>query len=1201
MAPQIAVLKLLALVRVQQSTDKSGAEDAKKKLAGEILAANSYEVQAAANAVCKPKTDKEAARREMSLDCDAKTLYINTRAQLADMMYAINACCGELQTIQQWQALLVILNATDMEIFQPVKKCVELVEPVQGEPAKVEFCINLSGKTDAGFPSIRKKWRKRIEDIRSELGQLTQKTEENRKEIVEKEEVGEGNSPRGGQLEEEKSLHDEGSDDESESEETEEEETESESESGSSSKSSLSSASSLSQEQEHHEDEAPNSPPCHAGRPHSPAHGESMDVDNDMNEGELVEGGNAGVSMEIVENDKNEGELVEDAAGSGSSSAGHEDQAQDQEMEDERFVIKSVPGETMEEKRKRAFAQMRAAGALTLVSAYPPEKEEEEEEEVHGASSSSSHHTGLQDMQSDAVSTADGMRMLMGMRRQRRRNIEEDSESDQVQFALLQDARERQMPGKKNNMFSPDAPPSKRLAPRSDKRGGFGGKENLNPTIEHVLQRPYFNQQQLAAAEAAVADNKCPHFFGGPTSAAGMPYSNFHSGLTSAFGANPNYYTNNFSGFGAPMAHHSSMYPTPFGSEFGHTNMREELLRARMGDKESSPLRGMKLRLRADPAHEDKMKKDIQWAAQKNAIGFGLGREQPRTDRRRPRSSRAMESHTSSTAGTTTKNKAGILGGVTEVDVSKGLRKGGTAAMFGTMGSVEIKARGKAGGMEFADQTKKGGFLAVQSAADWAGVPIIQPMLEPLAHLAHVASAEQLSSVFAFLMNSKVDDDWTASEILAVPSRCTSLCAVLTFKKQTKGVAFFEAIARQPRVQESMVGKGFKLEGIVSMSSEMDAALIAEAARTHIARGLLLRAHILGKVKITGLANLLINTKCHPLTDLGECVDEVAGLAQQTLRDGKMDEKMTIAVRKILEAQAAEPEKITKDLGHICCQLDLVVELIKLTQMLNIDYDEATSCEKAVKAAPLTVLNGCAQNITSYEDEVLEDKKTKILDKAKRDNKNHAVKKKDKEEAARATASFGTTVKDFTNKLPKLVTNTFCYAIFPRMCAHIRANAKTSTEAALKRNAMYKEAYYLGELGEKGHRLIHLLFQEAESMEFENEKTKMKNRKDFVKQRRKAFVDEKLLSYEQCDLSALIAQMQARATIVQNSVQVEGKFGNVVTMVESESEGDALADQMGETVAMAPFTFTVNTGGLDDSDEEEGANVPDESVVLWGA
>lgn len=65
--------------------------------------------------------------------------------------------------------------------------------------------------------------------------------------------------------------------------------------------------------------------------------------------------------------------------------------------------------------------------------------------------------------------------------------------------------------------------------------------------------------------------------------------------------------------------------------------------------------------------------------------------------------------------------------------------------------------------------------------------------------------------------------------------------------------------------------------------------------------------------------------------------------------------------------------------------------------------------------------------------------------------------------------------------------------------------------------------------------------------------------------------------------------------------QVEGKFGNVVTMVESESEGDALADQMGETVAMAPFTFTVNTGGLDDSDEEEGANVPDESVVLWGA
>lgn len=134
--------------------------------------------------------------------------------------------------------------------------------------------------------------------------------------------------------------------------------------------------------------------------------------------------------------------------------------------------------------------------------------------------------------------------------------------------------------------------------------------------------------------------------------------------------------------------------------------------------------------------------------------------------------------------------------------------------------------------------------------------------------------------------------------------------------------------------------------------------------------------------------------------------------------------------------------------------------------------------------------------------------------------------------------SFGTTVKDFTNKLSKLVTNTFCYAIFPRMCAHIRANVKTSSEAALKRDVMYKEAYYLGELGEKGYRLIHLLFQEAESMEFENEKTKMKNRKDFVKQRRKAFVDEKLLSYEQCDLSALIAQMQVRATIVQNSMQV---------------------------------------------------------------
>ena len=49
------------------------------------------------------------------------------------------------------------------------------------------------------------------------------------------------------------------------------------------------------------------------------------------------------------------------------------------------------------------------------------------------------------------------------------------------------------------------------------------------------------------------------------------------------------------------------------------------------------------------------------------------------------------------------------------------------------------------------------------------------------------------------------------------------------------------------------------------------------------------------------------------------------------------------------------------------------------------------------------MLNGCAQSITSYEDEVLEDKKAKILDKAKRENKNHAVKKKDKEEAARAT------------------------------------------------------------------------------------------------------------------------------------------------------------------------------------------------------
>lgn len=75
MAPQIAVLKLLALVRCQQSTDRSGAEDAKKKLAGEILSGHSYEVQAAANAVCKPKTDKEAALREMSLDCDGTYNY----------------------------------------------------------------------------------------------------------------------------------------------------------------------------------------------------------------------------------------------------------------------------------------------------------------------------------------------------------------------------------------------------------------------------------------------------------------------------------------------------------------------------------------------------------------------------------------------------------------------------------------------------------------------------------------------------------------------------------------------------------------------------------------------------------------------------------------------------------------------------------------------------------------------------------------------------------------------------------------------------------------------------------------------------------------------------------------------------------------------------------------------------------------------